>query len=258
MIPKIIHFTWFSNYAYPEEVKRCMESWKRLMPDYEIRHWDMESISKIDSEFLREAISAKKWAYAADFVRLYAIYNFGGIYLDTDVLLFRGLDAFLNTPAFIGKETSIHIEGSKQEMYLSAHCFGAEKHNEFIGNCLKYYTNRKFILSDQDVLPVTLRFNMVLLPYIQSEIAKRDGYDPRPLNQQVQKLRSVTIYPSIAFDSEKPIKGAYCRHLALGGWRDASYRKSFKVTLSYKINWRIRRIFENLAELFNYKLVKLK
>lgn len=257
MIPKIIHYTWFSNDPFPEEVRDCMGSWKRLLPDYEFRHWDMDAISQIESEFLKEALSAKKWAYAADFVRLFAVYHYGGVYLDTDVMLYRSLDPLLDTEAFIGKEVSIHIESSKQEMYLSSHCFGAEKGNDYIGSCLKYYDNRKFIQSTYEYLPQTLRYNLVILPFIQSEIAKQIGYDPRPLSQGIQRLRSLTVYPSVCFDSDRPGEDAYCRHLALGSWRDPSYRQGQKITLGYKINWRIRAAFNFIAGLVNYKLIKL-
>lgn len=258
MIPKIIHYTWFSDDPYPEKIQKCMESWKKYFPDYEFRHWDMASIAEINSEFLREAISVKKWAYAADYVRLYAVYHFGGIYLDTDVLVYKGFDDLLNSQAFIGKEVSTHIEGSKQEMYLSAHCFGAEKHNEFVAECLKYFNGRKFILSNEENLPASLKYNQVLLPYIQSEIAKQRGYDPRPLNQNTQDILNITIYPSIYFDSEKYNKKAYCRHLAMGSWRESSYNKTQNLTIGYKIGWRIRAIFEYIAEIFKYKLIKLK
>ncbi|MCM1140844.1 MAG: glycosyl transferase [Muribaculum sp.] len=258
MIPKIIHYTWFSNDPYPDKILNCMESWKKFLPDYEFCHWDMDSIADIDSDFLREAISVKKWAYAADYVRLYAIYNYGGIYLDTDVLLYKGFNDLLSCSAFIGKEVSTHIGGSKQEMYLSAHCFGAEKNNEFIADCLRYFNGRKFILSNEDNLPASLKYNQVLLPYIQSEIAKLYGYDPKPLSQDIQNLTNVTIYPSVYFDSEKNNKKAYCRHLAMGSWRESSYNKTQKITLGYKISWRLRSVFENLAKLFNYKLIKLK
>ena len=95
MIPKIIHYTWFSGEEMPPIVKDCIASWKRVMPDYEYRLWDMEAIMDLDSEFLKEALAVKKWAYAADYVRLYALYQEGGIYLDTDVELLKPLDDFL-------------------------------------------------------------------------------------------------------------------------------------------------------------------
>ena len=101
MIPKIIHYTWLSGDPYPAKIKSCIDSWSRILPDYELKLWDMESIKNIDSVFLKEALAAHKWAYAADFVRLYAIYNEGGIYLDTDVKVFKSFDPLLSCKAFI-------------------------------------------------------------------------------------------------------------------------------------------------------------
>ena len=89
MIPKIIHYTWFSGDEMPQIVNECMASWERHLPDYEFRLWDMDAIKDIDAVFLREALSVKKWAYAADYVRLYALYHEGGIYLDTDVMVYK-------------------------------------------------------------------------------------------------------------------------------------------------------------------------
>ena len=70
MIPKIIHFTWFSNDPYPEKIQRCMDSWKRVMPDYEIIHWDMNRIKDIDASFLREALAERKWVSTASLLLL--------------------------------------------------------------------------------------------------------------------------------------------------------------------------------------------
>jgi mannosyltransferase OCH1-like enzyme len=77
-----------------------------MLPDYVLKKWDMNSIKNIDSIFLKEAIAEKRWAYAADFIRLYAIYNEGGIYLDTDAQVFKSFDPFLDYKAFIGREFS--------------------------------------------------------------------------------------------------------------------------------------------------------
>lgn len=94
MIPKIIHYTWFSNDPMPDKVLRCMASWQQIMPDYELKKWDMDAIKHIDVPFLKEALAAKKWAYAADFVRMYAVFYEGGIYLDTDVQVYKSFDRF--------------------------------------------------------------------------------------------------------------------------------------------------------------------
>lgn len=239
MIPKIIHYTWFSGEPFPEKIQQCIDSWKKHLPNYEFKLWDMEAIKSIDSIFLREALEEKKWAYAADYVRLYAIYHVGGIYLDTDVVVYKSFDSLLHSKAFIGKECSIHFEGGYTAQYLSSHCFGAEKGHPFIKDCLDYYQERHFLTSPIVKLPQPLRYNFVLLPYIQAEIARQYGYEWRPLLQEVQMCKDgIVIYPSDFFDPRQISSKSYCKHLALGGWRvDRAFESVYN--LKYKIKWRL-------------------
>ena len=257
MIPKIIHYTWFSGEAFPSNIQRCIDSWKKLLPDYELRLWDMEAIKDIDSVFLKEALAERKWAYAADFVRLYAIYHEGGIYLDTDVLVFKPFNQLLDHKAFIGKENSIHFEGGFSAQYLSSHCFGAEKENPFIKRCLDYYDDRHFITSSHMDMPQSLKYNLVLLPYIQAEIARQFGYEWRPKQQNVQKCESgLFIYPSMYFDPQNVSKQSFCKHLALGSWR-ADKQDEPIYNLRYKIEWRIIRLFKMFLEKVGYATIKI-
>lgn len=219
MIPKIIHYTWFSNDKMPSNTIECINTWKQFMPDYELRLWDMKALQEIDSEYLQEALEAKKWACAADLVRLYAVYHYGGIYMDTDVKVFKSFDPLLHHRVFIGKETSIHIDWERAQ-YLSAHCFGAEKGHPYIKNCLDYFKDIHFKISKIESFPVRMKYNMVFLPYIQSEMAKPYGYDNRPLEQYIQQCKEgIVIYPSRYFDPGKITTESYCKHLALGSWR---------------------------------------
>lgn len=80
MIPKIIHLCWFSNDPFPVEIKVCLDTWKRILPDFQVKHWTYQDAKAIGCRFINEALEAKKWAFAADAVRFYAIYNEGGIY----------------------------------------------------------------------------------------------------------------------------------------------------------------------------------
>lgn len=81
MIPKIVHYCWLSGEPYPEGIQRCIDSWHKYLPDYEFRLWDMNAVKDIDNVFLQEALQERVWAFAVDYVRLYALYHFGGIYL---------------------------------------------------------------------------------------------------------------------------------------------------------------------------------
>ncbi len=256
MIPRIIHYTWFSGDPFPPMIQDCINSWHRYMPEYEYVLWDSERIKEIHSRWLDECLAQKKWAFAADLVRLYAVYNYGGIYLDTDCKVYKSFDPLLSEHSFIGKENSIHVEGRSTEMYLTSHCFGAEKGDEFLRRCLSYYENRPFVMSEDMTLPMKLKYNVLILPFIQSEIAKQLGYNPYPSTNVVQHLENgVTVYPSMFFDAVKKTNDTYCRHLALGGWRD--YRTpDEKITFWYKIRWRVEYVFSKLCNHFGYMLVK--
>lgn len=106
MIPKIIHFCWISGDAFPEKINKCINSWKNILPDYEIVLWDFEKSHNIGSRYLDEAIENKRYAFAADFIRFYALYTYGGIYLDSDVEVLKSFDDLLHLKYFIGKENS--------------------------------------------------------------------------------------------------------------------------------------------------------
>lgn len=255
MIPKIIHYTWFSGEAFPEKIQNCIDSWHKVMPDFEFVCWDAEKIKDLDSCWLRECLAERKWAFAADYVRLYAIYYYGGIYLDTDCYIYKSFNDLLHHECFIGKENSLHIEGRSTQMYLTSHCFGAESGNEFIGKCLSFYTDRHFKISNDETFPMCLKYNTLLLPYIQSELAKQIGYNPYPSMDCKQELKGVTVFPSRYFDVTEITKDAYCMHLALGGWRERRISEE-KITLGYKIRWRVEKFVRDVLDFFGYLMIK--
>ena len=85
MIPKLIHLCWLSGDPYPEKIQKCIDSWKKNLPDYEIKLWDAHSIDFEQFAWTKQSYHAKKYASVADYIRFYALYHFGGIYLDSDV-----------------------------------------------------------------------------------------------------------------------------------------------------------------------------
>ena len=260
MIPKIVHYTWFSNDEMSPKIKACIESWKNVLPDYELRLWDMDSIKNIDSEFLREALSVKKWAYAADFVRLYALYNEGGIYLDTDVMVYKSFDDLLENQTFIGKEDSLHFSGlgSKGVQYLSSHCMGAEKGSKFIKDCLDYFDKRHFIQSKKEQLPQSLRYNIVLLPYIQALIAQNYGYRWSLKIQEIQYCKDgLVIYPTDWFCGFSFLKNSYCQHFSLGGWRDDYTQYAFSNSFKQKVSKMAKRVLRRLTLKFSCVVMKV-
>lgn len=101
MVPKIIHLCWFSDDPYPVEIKICLKSWERVLPDYKVRVWNYADAQSIGCRFIDEALAAKKWAFAADVVRFYAIYKEGGVYMDSDILVERRFDSFIPEKGFV-------------------------------------------------------------------------------------------------------------------------------------------------------------
>lgn len=105
MIPKIIHLCWFSKSNYPIEIKICLDSWKRVLPDYKIHLWDYDEAKAIGCTYIDEALAARRWAFAADAVRFYAVYKEGGVYMDSDYFY---IDALMNSFLPRGQQHSMN------------------------------------------------------------------------------------------------------------------------------------------------------
>lgn len=256
MIPKIIHYTWFSGDPYPPLIEHCIESWKKFLEGYEFRLWNKDSISSIENPFLQEALSKRKWAFAADFVRLYALYHHGGIYLDTDVEVYKSFNSLLSYKAFIGRENSYHTDHRRMIAHLTSHCIGAEKGNQFIKSCLEYYKGRHFILSPEEWLPDNLKFDQKTLPYIQSEIATLQGYSPSRKVSGIQIFGDdVHVFPYQYFDCHYRTKETYCRHMAMGGWRNRKSKEAH-AELKNNIKRRAADMLHKVSGRLGFMLVK--
>ena len=104
MIPKIIHYCWFGGKPLPPEVRRCIRSWQRVCPDYEIRRWDETNFDVTAHPFMKAAYEAGAWAFVSDIARLMVVHAHGGIYLDTDVELLRRPDGLLDNGCYVGTQ----------------------------------------------------------------------------------------------------------------------------------------------------------
>lgn len=151
MIPKIIHYCWLSNDPYPDSIQKCIDSWKKYLPDYEIILWNFNRFPKGKSKWVDQAFENRRYAFAADYLRLYALYNYGGIYLDSDVEVLKPFDDLLDLPYFIGQEnTASGIEAATM---------GFEKKHPLMKAMLEYYEGKDFINQDGS-------YNDEALPYI--------------------------------------------------------------------------------------------
>ena len=137
------------------------------MPDYQIKCWNAEALETINSRFATEAFDNKKWQFASDYIRLYALFNEGGIYLDSDVQALGNIDALLDCKFFSGLEMR---NKEHSDIYLEAAVMGAEKGNHFIEKCLEIYNSRTFIKSDGT-------FDMTPIPTIISPVMEALGWE---------------------------------------------------------------------------------
>lgn len=159
MIPKKIHYCWFGEKEPGELEQKCIESWKKILPDYELRFWGNDCLDRFDNKYLRQAVEAKKWAFVSDYVRLYALLEEGGLYFDTDEEVVRRLDEFMEHDFFIGSQRC----GTAKE--ISPALIGAVQHSEIIKNMLEVYDYTEFVNPDgsYNMTPNPKYFRKVLL-----------------------------------------------------------------------------------------------
>ena len=138
-IPKIIHYCWFGKNPQPELMKKCIKSWKKYLPDYELKLWDENSFDIDSNVFVKQAYESKKWAFVTDYVRFYALYNYGGIYMDTDVEVLKNLDCFLEHNAFTGYEN---------EILIPTGIIGSSKGHSWVKKIMQYYEQTSFVRDD--------------------------------------------------------------------------------------------------------------
>lgn len=197
MIPKIIHFCWFGQQSYPNLVQDCIQSWNKILSDYEITKWD-ESNSVLDCSFAQDAYQAKNWAFVSDYVRLKALYDYGGIYLDTDMMMIRPLDKLLNDDCFLGLENKDTI---------SAGVIGTTSKYCFIEECLSYYKKCKY---DE--------FHLSTIPQVLTEVLANSDSNDKMKIYPVDYFYSLPYYESPEYYKNYVNKNTYAVHLWSHSW----------------------------------------
>ena len=228
MIPKVIHYCWFSDDPYPPKIAECIVSWKKHMPDYQIKRWSAENFDINSVRLVREAVEQKKWAFATDYIRLYALYNEGGIYLDSDILLHQNIQHLLQSDyvsaiefhpidkkAYNHSITADHKRKKSIESIdgvgLQAAFMASTPHHPFTEKCLAQYQD----LSLNQILEKNL-----LAPTMQALVAEQFGFLYK--NEEQHLANSITLYPtSIIGQNAYETKGRYATHLCAGSWENS-------------------------------------
>jgi hypothetical protein len=243
LIPKTIHYCWLSGEEMPEIVLKCMDSWKKHLPEYKLVLWDMNKFDVGSHIFVAEACQVKKWAFASDYIRLYALYTEGGIYLDTDVYVKKKFDDLLGNGFFTGIEYNaglarksarfLNKDGLPKDKYrkrtcvpgvqLQAAIMGGVKGHPFFKSCMDWYEGKHFILKNGTY------FNKLIAPDIYAHVALDYGFRYK---NEVQKLsRDMMIYPSPVFAGSlaQAEEDCYAVHCCDGAWRSKWYKAVLKL-----------------------------
>ena len=188
MIPKIIHYCWFGRGPLPEDAQKCIASWKKYLPDYEIKEWNEDNFDINSLSYTREAYDAKKYAFVSDYVRFWVLYKYGGVYFDTDVEVIAPMDDIIGEGTYMGKE----IDGiGKQKQAINPGLgFAAEPGMELYKRFLEEYDELHFILSDGSHNP----YSMIR---IITNMLEEEGLRP---GTEIQRVAGVNIYPSEYFN----------------------------------------------------------
>lgn len=161
MIPKIIHYCWFGKKEKPQIFTQCLDSWKKQCPDYEIIEWNEINSEQFSNKFYKDALRKKKYAFVSDFVRLKVLHEYGGIYLDTDMLIVKPIDNLLNYIFFSGCEIKNRVNYA---------FFGGQKGNHFFKTMIDFYNHKEFDEFNPPVITHTFKSLVTSLNLKENEI----------------------------------------------------------------------------------------
>lgn len=143
MIPKKVHYFWFSGEAIPKKLQNCLDSWTKALPDYTFKKWDLSN-SPIDCAFAKKALNDQKWAFITDYCRFKVLYSEGGIYIDTDVFLLKDFNELLNYDSFWSS-----TDFNKVDPFI----FGSKPDNPILKKCIEFYENINLNFETYPVVP---------------------------------------------------------------------------------------------------------
>lgn len=215
MIPKIIHYCWFGRSELPQLVKDCIASWHRWMPDWQFKIWNEDNFDVDAVPYVKEAYKAGKFAFVSDYVRLWALCNEGGLYLDVDFMVYKSFESLLHWKAFAG------FEGSKHAPLMMGVC-ASEAQGEWVKEMLDAYHDRHFILqSGKEDLTTNVQYITALM---SANGFRQDGKE--------QDYKDLHVFPVDYFCPRQTTgeylctENTYCEHLGLDSWnrRDGGWK----------------------------------
>jgi hypothetical protein len=219
MTPKIIHYVWVGDAPKPPIVLKCIESWRKFCPGWEIREWGNDILSEIDNRYVQEAFRYKKWAFVADWLRLYVLKEYGGFYLDTDMEILKPIDEFCVNKLTMG------LVDRNEHVFINGGFIGSEKGNEIINEILSLYDDISFLKSNGELDQTTNVARMA------DYFAVRWNLKPCSAFEEISLGSRQILYPHDYFLSKK----GYTYHHYCASWVDAWQRKVWLSFGKYKL-----------------------
>ena len=221
MIPKIIHYCWFGRNPLPELAQKCIASWKKYLPDYEIKEWNEDNFDVNIIPYTAEAYEQKKYAFVSDYARFWILYKYGGIYFDTDVEVIRPIDDIIARGNFMGCETD--ATGGNTASVAPGLGLGVNPGLNLIKKMLDYYEGKHFKFIPGGIGQLTI-------VHIATEVLVKAGMTRQ---SGIQEVENVWIYPSEYFCPINLVTGRIhvqkntrTIHHYAGTWQDKHF--SFK------------------------------
>lgn len=252
MIPKIIHYCWFGRGPLPELAQKCIASWKRYLPDYEIKEWNEDNFDVNIIPYTAEAYALKKYAFVSDYARFWILYKYGGIYFDTDVEVIRPIDDIVNKGNFMGFETDPNPSQSDDASEASINPglgMGVAPGLGIINHMLHFYDGQHFVHE------ANMR-NQITVVHIATKVLLGNGLKNVP---GIQHVADTYIYPSDYFCPINVTTGRIhvekdtrTIHHYAGTWVDKKFslKECIKRIIPEKM---LLRLFELKANLKNRK-----
>lgn len=192
MIPKIIHYCWFGRGSLPELAQKCIASWKKYLPDYEIKEWNEDNFDVNIIPYTAEAYAQKKYAFVSDYARFWILYKYGGIYFDTDVEVIRSIDDIIAKGNFMGFETNPNSQKSGDASEASVNPglgMGVATGLGIINHMLHFYDGQHFVHE------ANMR-NQITVVHIATQVLRENGLKEI---SGIQEVADCFIYPSDYF-----------------------------------------------------------
>ena len=222
MIPKKIHYCWFGGNPLPELVQKCIASWKKFCPDYEIIEWNETNFDINCCNYVKEAYQAKKWAYVSDYARLKILYEHGGLYLDTDVELIKPIEPIVSKGNFMGREENLKVNPG-----LIA---GSSSNDSFYKELLDGYSSRCFVKENGE-------FDFTTIVEYTTSFFVRYGLEDK---NEIQVIKNIILYPKdyfcpLDYSSGELIltENTYSIHHYTASWYDETQRCALKLKRKY-------------------------